>query len=204
MRRLDATDDWVRQEIATALKLEKPVLPVLFQGAAFPSCEDLPENLRKLGFHKCQAYPISERRWDDDARDLVASLTRFPKLKTLSNIETPPPKSELERLRNTLLDALTEMNKTNSARKTNLDELNDYIEHTAGKPTWSQLLSSWELIAQKLSKLSSSLESTDQAMIIGAGFQNASALLRLSTIRNDFTIGSWPWESPRTLRKWSN
>jgi hypothetical protein len=82
-RRIDAPDDWVRREIATALKLEKRVFPALFQGAAFPASDDLPEELRALNFHKKQAYPITERHWDGDEQELTQFLTAIPKLKTL-------------------------------------------------------------------------------------------------------------------------
>ena len=45
---LAAADDYVAQEIAAALELHVPVLPVLFDGAAMPGRADLPPALRLL------------------------------------------------------------------------------------------------------------------------------------------------------------
>ncbi len=43
-RRLDDPDDFVRQEIAVALKRNIPVTPVLLQGATMPAQERLPDD----------------------------------------------------------------------------------------------------------------------------------------------------------------
>ena len=45
---LAAADDYVAQEIAAALELQIPVLPVLFDGATMPGRGDLPPSLRLL------------------------------------------------------------------------------------------------------------------------------------------------------------
>jgi hypothetical protein len=48
MRRLDDPRDWVRIEIATALKRNVCIIPVTVGGAAMPAAHDLPEDLRSL------------------------------------------------------------------------------------------------------------------------------------------------------------
>jgi hypothetical protein len=90
LRRLDAPDDWVRGEIATVLKRGKqiPVVPVLFQGAGPLTPDKLPEELRTLGFHLRQGYPISERTWEADTQRLVDALTALPRLKQLHDLAT--------------------------------------------------------------------------------------------------------------------
>jgi hypothetical protein len=89
-RRLDSPDDWVRGEIATVLRRPPPVLvaPVLLQGAPVPTPDGLPDELRDLGFHKRQAYPISESHWDIDTQRLVDALTAIPTLKQLHDLAT--------------------------------------------------------------------------------------------------------------------
>jgi hypothetical protein len=91
LRRLDAPDDWVRREIATVLKREKPALvaPVLFQGAPPAALDGLPDDLRALGFHKRQAYQISESNWEVDTKRLVDALaTAIPRLRQLHDLAT--------------------------------------------------------------------------------------------------------------------
>lgn len=85
-RRLDAPDDWVRGEIATVLRMGKPVLPVLFQGAPVPSEAELPEELRMLRFHKLQAYAVSEANWEADTRRLFEALSQTTRLKQLHDL----------------------------------------------------------------------------------------------------------------------
>jgi len=48
MRRLDNPRDWVRIEVATALKRNVCIIPMTVGGAAMPAAHDLPEDLRSL------------------------------------------------------------------------------------------------------------------------------------------------------------
>lgn len=89
-RRLDVPDDWVRSEIATALRREVPVLPVLFEGAPAPAEGDLPDELRALNFHRRQAWPIAENNWRDDVARLVARAAQLPDLGELHTQATSP------------------------------------------------------------------------------------------------------------------
>ncbi len=47
-RRIDDPEDFVRLEIATALKRKICVIPVLIEGASMPSQAELPDVLRRL------------------------------------------------------------------------------------------------------------------------------------------------------------
>ena len=70
--RLMDPDDWVRIEVATALRRGIPVFPVLVGGARLPSKQDLPEDLAALC--DCNDHEISDRRWDYDAGRLMEQL----------------------------------------------------------------------------------------------------------------------------------
>src|SRR5271165_7000095 len=68
-RRLDDPEDWVRLEVAAALRRNVLVVPVLVEGARLPDPTCLPEELRPL----CQrhACELSDLRWAFDVGELV-------------------------------------------------------------------------------------------------------------------------------------
>lgn len=49
-RRLEASSDFVRIEVAAALERGVPVVPLLVQGATMPDARDLPDEIRELAF----------------------------------------------------------------------------------------------------------------------------------------------------------
>lgn len=71
-RRLDSPTDFVRQEIAAALKRNIPLTPVLVQGAQMPPQERLPEDLKDLAFRN--GFELSHLRWESDVREMVKRL----------------------------------------------------------------------------------------------------------------------------------
>ena len=71
-RRLESPTDFVRQEIASALKRNIPVTPVLVQGAQMPPQERLPEDLKDLAFRN--GFELSHMRWESDVREMVKRL----------------------------------------------------------------------------------------------------------------------------------
>ena len=71
-RRLDDPDDFVRQEIAAALKRNIPVTPVLLQGASMPAQERLPDDLKDLVFRN--GFELSHMRWHSDVREMALRL----------------------------------------------------------------------------------------------------------------------------------
>ena len=85
---LHEPDDWVRSEIATAIRKSKTVYPVLIEGGAAPLENELPADLRELRFHRIEAYPISETHWDEERDHLVSELIKNPTLKKLYSLNT--------------------------------------------------------------------------------------------------------------------
>lgn len=73
--RLDSPKDFVRLEIAAALKRNIPVIPVLVRGARMPRAEALPEDLKDLVFR--DGVELTHARWDSDVEDLMRALTPY-------------------------------------------------------------------------------------------------------------------------------
>ena len=71
-RRLDSPEDLVRLEIAAALRRDITVIPVLVQGAAMPSKEELPPDLQALAWRN--AAELRHTRWEADLAELAATL----------------------------------------------------------------------------------------------------------------------------------
>jgi TIR domain len=89
-RRLDDPADWIRQEIAIALKRGIRVVPVLVDGAQLPAETALPEELRPLV--RRQALDLADGRWKGDVQRLCDTLDRLPELqRTIGPIPKPPP-----------------------------------------------------------------------------------------------------------------
>jgi hypothetical protein len=90
--RLDDPADWVRTEIATALKRNTRVIPVLVGGAKVPTQHQLPDDLDPLA-HR-QAYELTDRRWKYDVAQLIKTLPptplRFP-LRTIQDLWSSKP-----------------------------------------------------------------------------------------------------------------
>ncbi len=71
-RRLDNDKDYVRIEIASALKRDIAVIPVLLDGTTMPSEESLPDNLKSLV--RRQALELRHTRFAADADAIVHAL----------------------------------------------------------------------------------------------------------------------------------
>jgi hypothetical protein len=71
-RRLENSDDFVRIEIDTALKLGKRVIPVLVNGADMPRSEVLPVALQ--AFARRNAVRLTHERFRTDAQGLVHAI----------------------------------------------------------------------------------------------------------------------------------
>ena len=82
-RRLEIDDDWVRNEVASALARNIVVVPVLLGNATLPPEADLPEDLRLL--RKRNTAEILDTRWDYDVEQLVRDLLKLTTLKQLED-----------------------------------------------------------------------------------------------------------------------
>lgn len=91
-RRLDDPNDWIRQEIGTALRRGIRVVPVLIDGAALPDEAALSDDLKPLV--RRQALELADSRWRGDLQRLVDTLAKLPGLPLQSSDpEREPPKS---------------------------------------------------------------------------------------------------------------
>ncbi|NMG74262.1 CHASE2 domain-containing protein [Aromatoleum diolicum] len=82
IRRLDDPDDYVRLEIASALRQGKRVIPVLLEGAQMPHATALPADISALP--SLNAPEISGRRLKADLANLIAAIEK----RGLANIIT--------------------------------------------------------------------------------------------------------------------
>ena len=74
--RLDDPNDFVRLEIATALKRNIQVIPVLLRGAKPPGAQELPNDIAQLA--RLHALEITDEDFDHDIRRLVSYIKRIP------------------------------------------------------------------------------------------------------------------------------
>ena len=81
-RRLDDPNDFVRLEIASALRKGMRVIPVLIKGASMPSGKALPEDIAPLA--RRHALELSDSRWDYDMGRLIDTLEKLDEA-------NPPP-----------------------------------------------------------------------------------------------------------------
>ena len=77
-QRQQASEDFVQDEIAEALRRNLTVIPVLVDGAKMPESAELPVALQALSRH--QAVEIRDNRFDDDFGQLASVLKAVPGL----------------------------------------------------------------------------------------------------------------------------
>lgn len=75
-RRLLEADDYVRLELARALRRDIRVIPVLVGGARLPEADELPDDLQELA--QRQALELHNETWHHDVDGLVRSLRGEP------------------------------------------------------------------------------------------------------------------------------
>ncbi len=73
-RRLEEAGDFVRQEIAAALRRELVVIPVLVEQARMPAAVELPAALRELAGRN--AFALRDERWDGDVEQLIGQIRK--------------------------------------------------------------------------------------------------------------------------------
>jgi TIR domain len=97
-RRLDNPGDFVRMEIAAALKRNIPATPLLLHGAQMPTAEQLPEDLSDLAYRN--GFELSHNRWDSDVQELIKRLGLVTRADTPSVAKTDsaaPPRQPLKK-----------------------------------------------------------------------------------------------------------
>jgi tetratricopeptide (TPR) repeat protein len=71
-RRIDQPDDWVAEEVGTALRRGIPVIPVLVDGASMPARDELPSALADLANR--QAMKIAHESFAADSTRLIETV----------------------------------------------------------------------------------------------------------------------------------
>jgi hypothetical protein len=74
-RRLDDANDFVRIELASALRRDIPVVPVLVRGTKMPQVEQLPDDLKELAYRN--AVELTHVRWKSDVQVLLQALCPY-------------------------------------------------------------------------------------------------------------------------------
>lgn len=81
-RRIDGERDFVRLEIAKALHLRKPILPVLVGEAKMPASDDLPESIRDVT--RYNGRPLRFERFEADAEEIANALRQMVRRQGMS------------------------------------------------------------------------------------------------------------------------
>jgi hypothetical protein len=81
-RRLDDPNDFVALELASALKREVPVIPVLVHDARMPSTDLLPEALKPFAYRN--SVELTHTRWSSDVALLIEALKAYVTPKSAS------------------------------------------------------------------------------------------------------------------------
>ncbi|MGA9717512.1 MAG: toll/interleukin-1 receptor domain-containing protein [Acidobacteriaceae bacterium] len=74
-RRLEDPNDFVRLELASALRRDIPVIPVLVRGAKMPEMDRLPPDLQELAYRN--AVELTHARWKSDVQLLIRALRPY-------------------------------------------------------------------------------------------------------------------------------
>ncbi|QNI35149.1 toll/interleukin-1 receptor domain-containing protein [Alloacidobacterium dinghuense] len=85
-RRLDNENDYVRLEIASALRRNIAVIPVLVHDAHMPHADQLPDNLKDLAYRN--SVEITHARWNSDVQLLIQALGQY--VNATKETETEP------------------------------------------------------------------------------------------------------------------
>jgi hypothetical protein len=89
-RRLEDPNDFVRLEIATALRRNTRVIPVLVGGAELPTTDQLPSEVQALA--QRNAVELRDRRWAVDLQELVGALRKLIDLQRRGRAPEPGTK----------------------------------------------------------------------------------------------------------------
>jgi len=86
--RLEDPSDYVGVEIVESLQLGIPIIPVLVQGAAMPSEDELPADIAPIS--RREALDITNERFDHDFRRLLGAIASVSSSRSSSRTATSP------------------------------------------------------------------------------------------------------------------
>jgi len=92
-RRLDLPNDYVRLELATAVRQGKPVIPLLVNRARMPGADELPEDLAPLA--RRNALELADQYWKWGIRELLEALEEIvgaPEQQVVDSAEQSSPR----------------------------------------------------------------------------------------------------------------
>ena len=101
--KLSNPNDFVRLEVATALKSEARVIPVLIDGARVPSSKDLPPDLASLS--RRQAIAVDHGRFHQDVARLIDVCQQLLRQRAAENERTVQEKKAAEERQREMLNA---------------------------------------------------------------------------------------------------
>lgn len=88
VKRIQKNEDWVRKEIAEALKRNLRVIPILVNGADMPDSQELPEDLKELTLRHAQE--LTSSRWNYDVGELTKVLEKIIKVRPIPGPQPTP------------------------------------------------------------------------------------------------------------------
>jgi pterin-4a-carbinolamine dehydratase len=88
-RRIDDTNDWVRNEILYALQHKIPIIPLLVMNAELPDPEALPTPLRALRDY--QVFVFRENEHETDLGNLLSRVEDFGFKRSTPQVQYPNP-----------------------------------------------------------------------------------------------------------------
>jgi hypothetical protein len=121
--RAEGSTDFARIEIATALRRDIPVIPVLVQGARMPREDELPNDLKELVFRN--GAELTHARWESDVNLLIDALKPFV------DVGLPPATAAQEKPAATAIPLLSAVPHTQPTANAAEGAVT-----TAGKATW--------------------------------------------------------------------
>jgi hypothetical protein len=97
-------EDYTRLEVATALKGNVRVIPVLVQGASMPSADELPDDLAALT--RRNAKELHDANWNSDVESLIAILDSVEGISNIYTVKHGDMGIKIARRFNTTVDVL--------------------------------------------------------------------------------------------------
>lgn len=91
-RRLDDTQDYVRIEIAAALRRDIPVVPIFLEGAQVPPVDRLPADLKELSCRN--GLEVRHATFQNDMDRLLGGLRALSKIKATTKARSRKPAAE--------------------------------------------------------------------------------------------------------------